>query len=102
MVNFQAADTDQKDIVEVTVTAKEASNKKLLEYMIKNNLMIIETRLVTFKYANKTHPELNGQKVKLSFEASDGQVSINKDLTLDFELTSNIAEYKGLRPTVFI
>jgi hypothetical protein len=70
LINFQASDTDQKDIVEVKVTAKEASNKKLLEFLVKNNLMIIEKRVVKFKYENKTHPELNGQKVKLSFEAS--------------------------------
>jgi hypothetical protein len=101
LINFQAADTDQRDIVEVTVTAKEASNKKLLEYMIKNNLLITETKIVNFKYTNKTHPELIGQKVKLSFAASDGHVSIDKDLTLDFELTSGgFAGYKGLRPTV--
>jgi hypothetical protein len=85
LINFQAADTDQKDIVEVTVTAKEASNKKLLEYLVKNNLMITKTRMINFKYTNENHPELNGKKLSLSFTASDGKVLIQKDLDLVFE-----------------
>jgi hypothetical protein len=104
LINFQASDADKKDIVEVTVTAKEASDKKLLGYLVKNKLLINEKdkRVVKFKYNNKNHPELNGQKVKLSFAATDGHVSIGKDLTLDFERTSTIAVYKGPKPTVYV
>jgi hypothetical protein len=39
LINFKAVDPDKKDILKVTVTAKGAGDKKLLDYISGKNLI---------------------------------------------------------------
>jgi hypothetical protein len=93
-INYKATDKDKNDALEVSMKAKEISDEKTLSYLSDNNL--VEKGEINFKLDYENYPGLEGLKLRVTFTASDGKITIQKDLTLSFVRTK-VEEAKGAR-----